>query len=62
MSDGIIAFLAAIAGGTWLYSRLMRSTGNNVKNSLLIAAISGGLLFIFLWLALGFAESLIGHH
>ncbi|HUD03214.1 MAG TPA: hypothetical protein VMR51_00220 [Patescibacteria group bacterium] len=62
MSNRVIAFLVAISAGTWLYTKMLRRTGNNVKNSLLIAAISGGLLFVFLWMVLNFAEALAKHH
>jgi hypothetical protein len=61
MSYWIIAGLAAIGIATWLYIKVLRSTGNNTKSSLIVAAISGLLLFFLLWLALAFAAGHIKH-
>jgi hypothetical protein len=57
MSDTVIAFLVAIAGGTWVYSKFLRRTGNNTKNSLVAAAAVAIVLFIFLLIVLGFITS-----
>ncbi len=57
MSNWIIAFLVAIAATTWLYSALMRRTGNNTKSSLVAAGIAGVLLFLLMLIVLGFVFS-----
>jgi len=53
MSNGIIAFIASIAASAWLYAKLMRSTGNNTRSSIIGAAIAGVFLFIILFFVLG---------
>ena len=45
-SNALIAFLVAISGGTWIYNKLMKQTGNNTKNSIIGAAISAGVIFL----------------
>jgi hypothetical protein len=52
MSNAVIAFLIALSGGVWLYTKLMRTTGSNTKNSLIASAISGALAFAILFYAL----------
>lgn len=59
MSNPVIAFLAAIASTTWLYTKIMRSSGNNTGSSVTVAAIAGLLLFAVFWAALAFGESLL---
>jgi len=59
MSDFVIAFFVAIAGGTWLYNRLMRHTGNNTKNSLVAAGASAVLLFILMIIILEILKNYI---
>lgn len=46
MSDILIAFLAALSSGAWIYSKMYRSTGGNTKSSLIIAGASGLVIFL----------------
>lgn len=46
MSDTLIAFLAALGAGAWVYSKMYRSTGGNTKNALVAAGGAGLLLFL----------------
>lgn len=54
MGNGVIAFLAAIAATAWLYNKMLHKTGNNKPSSLIVAVISGVLVFILVFIALGF--------
>jgi len=42
----LIALLAALGGGTWVYTKFMRRTGNNTKNSLVSAGIVALIIFV----------------
>jgi hypothetical protein len=57
MGNGVIAFLGAIAATAWLYNKMLHKTGNNKPNSLIVAVISGVLVFVLLFIALGFVFS-----
>jgi hypothetical protein len=57
MANWIIALLVAVGGAGWIYSKLMRSTGNNKTSSLMAAAGIGVLLFLFLYIVLGYVLS-----
>lgn len=41
MSNITIGFLLGIGLAAWVYSKLMRSTGGNTKNSLIVAGAAG---------------------
>lgn len=58
MSNAFIAFLLAIGSSAWIYSKLMRSTGNNTRSALTAAAISGLLIFFLGWIVIGFIAGL----
>ncbi len=45
-SNAVISFLIALGFGTWVYNKLMHQTGSNTKNSLIGAAITGGIVFL----------------
>lgn len=45
MSNAFIALILAVGAGTWVYSKLLRTTGNNVRSAITAALISGVLLF-----------------
>jgi predicted ABC-type exoprotein transport system permease subunit len=53
MSNFVIALLFALGSGAWIYSRLMRTTGNNKKNSLIAAIIAGAVICLILDYILG---------
>ena len=55
MGNGIISFLMAAGAGAWIFSKFQRSTGggDNTKTSLIAAAVSALLIFIFMYLLLG---------
>lgn len=54
MANWIIALLFGLSIGTWIYSKLMRSTGSNKSSSLVAAAISAILIFLLFYIVLGF--------
>lgn len=41
MSNTIIGFMMGLGVATWAYSKIMRSSGGNAKNSLIVAASAG---------------------
>lgn len=59
MSVVVIAFLMALGGGGWIYTYFMRTSGSNTGRSLVAAAVSGILIFIFLIAALNFGFSFL---
>ncbi len=50
-SNLTVGFLLGIGFAAWVYSQMMRSTGNNTKNALTVAAIAG-VCAMFLMIAL----------
>jgi p-aminobenzoyl-glutamate transporter AbgT len=54
MGNGVIAFLAGIAAVAWIYNKMLRKTGNNKQSSAVIAGVSGVLIFILIFIVLGF--------
>jgi hypothetical protein len=52
MSNLLIAFLFGIGSGAWVYNKLLRTTGNNQKNALIGATITGLVLILILYFIL----------
>lgn len=48
MSNVFIAFLVAVSGGVWLYNKIMRRTGGNTTNSLVVTGFAAVLAFLIL--------------
>ncbi|CAN5398756.1 hypothetical protein BH10PAT3_BH10PAT3_5350 [soil metagenome] len=46
MTNSVIAILIAISAGVWIYSKLMRSTGNNLTSAITVASIAGAVIFV----------------
>jgi len=59
MSNFLIAFLFAAGGGTWIYSKMYSRTGGNTQNALIVAFLSGGLLFLFMLVVLAIVGNII---
>lgn len=57
MGNGVIAFFAAVAAMAWIYSKMMRKTGQNMQSSIIVVVISGILIFLVVYFALGFILS-----
>ena len=57
MGNGVIAFFAAAAAMAWIYSKMMRKTGQNMQSSIIVVVISGVLIFFVAYFALGFILS-----
>ncbi len=49
MSNAITGLLFGVGLSAWVYSKMMRQTGGNTKNSVIIAILAGlaGFLLIF---------------
>ena len=54
MSNTIVALLVGAGLSAWVYSKTMRSTGNNTQNSLIAAGAAGFVAFILMWIIMGF--------
>jgi hypothetical protein len=48
MSNILVAFLLGVGVATWVYSKLMRSTGGNTQNALIASGAVGGVAFIIM--------------
>lgn len=48
MSGVAIALLASLGAGTWIYTKMMRSTGGITQNALIVAGTSAFIIFLFL--------------
>lgn len=44
MGPFFTALMLSVGAGTWIYTKMIRSTGGNTQSALTVAAISGGLL------------------
>jgi hypothetical protein len=53
MGNGIIAFLVAISASVWIYTKMMRKTGNNAGSAATVAGVSAVVVFIAVLLLLG---------
>lgn len=45
MSNVLIAILGAVSFATWIYTKQMRRSGNNTKNSLVLAGVIAVIVF-----------------
>ncbi len=52
-SNLTIGFLVGASFAAWVYSKVMRSTGNNTKNALTVAAIAGVFAMLLVATLLG---------
>ncbi len=49
MSAPLISFLASLSLAVWIYTKQMRRSGNNTRNSVIVAVIVGVVAFFFVW-------------
>jgi hypothetical protein len=52
-SNFMVGLLLGAGFGAWVYSKTMRSTGNNTKNSLILAACAGVGALVLIMVLLG---------
>jgi len=52
-SNVMVGFLLGAGFAAWVYSKLMRSTGGNTKNSLIVAGCAGIAAWVLLTTLLG---------
>lgn len=60
MPSALVAFLFAGGFATWVYAKIMRNTGGNTQNSLVVAGIAGVFAFIAMLLILNFVDKALG--
>lgn len=46
MSSWLIALFFSVGASTWLYTKLMRRSGNNTKQSVIVTIIAGAVIFL----------------
>lgn len=54
MTNVILGILGALGVGAWVYNKIMKSTGGNTQNAVIVAAIAGGATFLLAITLLGF--------
>lgn len=54
MSNVLIGFLLGAGFAAWVYSKIMRSTGGNTQNALIVAGTAGAFAWVAMIVFLGF--------
>jgi len=54
MGPVVVALLLAIGASTWIYSKFMRTTGNNGRSSIVAAGVAGLFIFGLAWMIANF--------
>ena len=57
MPPYLIALFAALGVSAWVYNKTMRYTGNNTKNSIIIAVVTAIIVFIIFLTILSLTDS-----
>jgi len=57
MGNTVIALLVSLSATVWIYNKLMRSTGSNTKNSIIVAVTLAVCIFGIVLLLLGLIPS-----
>ncbi len=60
-SGVVIGLLVAVSSGTWIYTVMMRRTGNNTKSSAITAGIAAFIAFIVVWTIVLTIDSFLGN-
>lgn len=56
MPPAVVALLFGAGISTWVYTKVMRTTGGNTQSSLVVAAITFLFSFIAFWLILNYVD------
>ncbi len=56
MSNGIISLIFGAGAAGWVYSKMMRRTGNNTQTAVIVGVIAGALAFMVLMVILSTLE------
>ena len=59
-SAAIIGLLGGLSAMAWVYSYVMRQTGNNTKNSVVSAVVAGIVTFIVIVTIVWTIDSMVG--
>lgn len=49
MSSFLIALLVALGASTWIYTKMMKTSGGLTKNAITVAAVCGVIILIFVF-------------
>ena len=58
MPPALVAFLFASGISTWVYTKLMRTTGNNTKSSIIATSVIFIFSFFVFWAVFSFITGL----
>jgi ABC-type sugar transport system permease subunit len=53
MGNSLIAFLVSCGISAWIYSKMMRQTGNNTKSAMTVAVLLAIIIFVVVIILLG---------
>lgn len=53
MGNSLIAFLVAVSATVWVYTKMDRKTGGNIKSTAIVAGTAGLFAFLLVFFALG---------
>ncbi|HMS23285.1 MAG TPA: hypothetical protein PKB09_00575 [Candidatus Saccharibacteria bacterium] len=59
MSNGLVAFLFAAGGSTWVYTYMMRRSGDNTKSAITVAGIAGAFGFVGMLVVLAVVQKMV---
>ena len=48
----MVGLFLGVGVAAWVYSKTMRSTGNNTQNALIVAGVAGGFAFLLVLIVL----------
>ena len=54
MGPATIALFTALGATAWVYTKMLRKTGNNKQTSMIIAGVTGALVFFAMFVLLTF--------
>ncbi len=59
MPPAVVALLFAVGAGTWVFTKVQRSTGGNTQNAAITAGIAGAFAFVVLLLILNTIDKML---
>lgn len=57
MPPVVVGIMLAAGVGAWVYAKINRSTGGNMKSSLIVSVIAGIFSFVIIVMALGYIDN-----
>lgn len=57
MNKSLVSFMLAIGVSTWVYTKMLKSTGHNIKGSVVVASVTFIAVFVVGYIMLGFVPN-----